>query len=268
MSTLNTGGVMRDARNSLVFDFIRLVDGLRPKAILLENVPGLMENWRFREVVAQLIRWKYAVKAARLDAQGFGVPQRRKRLVLVASHIGEIDLSLPPVKTVTVRQAIGDLPRPKLSRRWLHRWHSSHSPEVLKRIRSIPHDGGSRMDLGRRSQLSCHNGDEIGFHDVYGRMAWNEVSPTITRFSNNPSKGRFLHPEQNRGLTLLESAILQSFPRSYKFSRETPPTIIASMIGEAFPPLMAEILATRIARQLRAKARSGKRASSSTKGLG
>ncbi|MEI6862055.1 MAG: DNA cytosine methyltransferase [Verrucomicrobiota bacterium] len=92
-------------------------------------------------------------------------------------------------------------------------------------------------------------------------MAWEEVSPTITRFSNNPSKGRFLHPRQNRALTLLESSILQSFPPSYKFLPETPPTKVASMIGEAFPPKMAENLAKRIATQLRSVQRRSKRRS-------
>jgi DNA (cytosine-5)-methyltransferase 1 len=249
--TLNTSSVSRDKRNNLIFDFVRLVDGLRPKAVLLENVPGLMENWRFQEVVDQLKRWRYHVTAQLLDASAFGVPQRRKRLVMAASLRGEIDLSAPAGKPVTVRRAIGGLPPPRRSGRWLQQWHSDHSAEVLERIRSIPKNGGSRKDLGQDRQLDCHQDKKMGFHDVYGRMAWNEVAPTITRFSNNPSKGRFLHPTQNRALTLLESAILQSFPRSYKFLKDTPPTMIASMIGEAFPPKMAEILATRIADQLR-----------------
>lgn len=258
--TLNAAsGASRDGRNNLVFEFLRLVDGLRPKAILFENVPGLMENWRFDEVVARLEGWNYKVNADRLNAQNFGVPQRRKRLVLAASRFGKISLNEPALPVTTVRRAIGDLEHPTRSKRWLHRWHSHHSPDVMERIRSIPKNGGSRQDLGEDGQLECHQDDKIGFHDVYGRMAWEKVSPTITRFSNNPSKGRFLHPRQNRGLTLLESSILQSFPRRYKFLRDTPPTKVASMIGEAFPPKMAENLAKRIASQLRSVHRKASR---------
>jgi DNA (cytosine-5)-methyltransferase 1 len=170
-----------------------------------------------------------------------------------------ISLDDPELPVRTVRKAIGDLEHPRGSTRWLHRWHSHHSPDVMERIRSIPKNGGSRRDLGEEGQLDCHRKKEIGFHDVYGRMAWDSVSPTITRFSNNPSKGRFLHPRQNRALTLLESAILQSFPRNYKFLPDTPPTKVASMIGEAFPPKMAENLAKRIADHLRTQRRRKRR---------
>jgi DNA (cytosine-5)-methyltransferase 1 len=248
--TLNAGPA-RDRRNNLIFDFLRLIEGIRPKTILFENVPGLIENWRFSDVVAQLGRWKYHVTFAKLDAARFGVPQRRKRLVMAASRLGPIDLSVPEMRLRTVKDAIKGLVAPRASSNWLHRWHSTHSEEVLERIRSTPKNGGSRADLGKDRQLPCHRGKE-GFHDIYGRMEWSRVAPTITRFSNNPSKGRFLHPTQNRALTLLESAILQSFPRSYRFPRNAPPTIIASMIGEAFPPKMAEMLAKRVAEQLTA----------------
>lgn len=246
--TLNAAAATKDERNSLIFEFGRLIDELLPKAILLENVPGLMTNWRFTKFVRQLKRLGYHVTVAHLDAADFGVPQRRKRLVLGASLIGTVDLSPPKVRRVSVRNAIGSLPSPEQSGRWMQRWHSQHSEAVLKRIRGIPKDGGSRRDLGYRKQLDCHRkSEDVGFGDVYGRMCWDDVSPTITRFSNNPSKGRFLHPDQDRALTLLESSILQGFPRSYRFSKKTPPTMIASMIGEAFPPAVAKELAARVA---------------------
>src|SRR5262249_55153256 len=160
-------------------------------AILFENVPGLMENWRFNELVTCLESWRYNVNAARLNAQDFGVPQRRNRLGLAASRFGRIDFGEPDIPIKTVRDSIGRVEHPTRSKRWLHRWHSHHSKEVMERIRLIPKDGGSRRDLGEDGQLECHQDDDIGFYDVYGRMAWEEVSPTITRFSNNPSKGRF-----------------------------------------------------------------------------
>jgi DNA (cytosine-5)-methyltransferase 1 len=111
----------------------------------------------------------------------------------------------------------------------------------MSRIKRIPHDGGSRMALGEADQLECHKRRKNnGFRDIYGRMSWDDVAPTLTRFCCNPSKGRFLHPDQDRAITPYEAALLQTFPRSYKFPVELGRGAICSMIGEAFPPLMGK----------------------------
>ena len=102
-------------------------------------------------------------------------------------------------------------------------------------IRLIPKDGGSRLDLGRQRQLGCHRRCD-GFKDVYGRMAWDDVSPTVTGGCVNPSKGRFLHPTKNRCVTLREAALLQSFPPTYRFSLRRGKFPAAQMIGNALPP--------------------------------
>lgn len=102
-------------------------------------------------------------------------------------------------------------------------------------IRDIPKDGGSRTDLPRDRQLDCHK-DCDGFRDIYGRMAWDKVAPTITGGCFNPSKGRFLHPEQNRAITLREAALLQTFPRRYHFDLSSGKEAAALMIGNALPP--------------------------------
>lgn len=259
MRTLNALSASRDDRNNLVFDFLRLVDGLRPRAVLIENVPGLSQNWRFIRLRSELRKLGYAVQHGVFNSASFGVPQRRKRLVVCAVR-GKRPLTLQfaPTPQRTVRQAIGALPTPKKSTNPLHKMASSHSAKVKRRISLIPHNGGSRKDLGKRAQLSCHREEDTGFHDVYGRMAWDEVSPTITRYSNNPSKGRFLHPKQNRAISLLEAALLQSFPRSYKFPKTATLTQVASMIGEAFPPRMAKSIARRIHKHLAALAHSSR----------
>jgi len=123
----------------------------------------------------------------------------------------------------------------------------SLSALVKKRISSIKKD---RSELTHDLVLECHRKYPEGFKDVYGRMSWDDVAPTITRSSHNPSKGRFVHPEQNRGLTLYESMLLQGFPKRYKFQTSGGIGKVSSMIGEAFPPPMAAAQARHIGREL------------------
>jgi DNA (cytosine-5)-methyltransferase 1 len=105
---------------------------------------------------------------------------------------------------------------------------------VLEMIKEIPKDGGSRSDLGRDRQLTCHRKCD-GFKDVYGRMKWDKVSPTITSGCINPSKGRFLHPEQDRAITLREAALLQGFTPNYAFPMGRGRYPVAALIGNAVP---------------------------------
>ena len=110
-----------------------------------------------------------------------------------------------------------------------------HSEKVADLIREIPCDGGSRTDLGADRQLPCHKRMQ-GFRDIYGRMSWDDVAPTITGGCINPSKGRFLHPDQDRAITLREAALLQSFPRSYIVPMVRGLNPAAVLVGNAFPP--------------------------------
>jgi len=103
-------------------------------------------------------------------------------------------------------------------------------------IRAIPKDGGSRSSLPERLVLNCHKASRAGFKDVYGRIKWDDVSPTITGGCGNPSKGRYLHPEDDRAISLREAAILQTFPKTYKFSLSKGRSSVALMIGNALPP--------------------------------
>jgi DNA (cytosine-5)-methyltransferase 1 len=111
----------------------------------------------------------------------------------------------------------------------------NRTPKVLNVIRLIPKDGGSRRDLPEEFQLECHKRCN-GFKDVYGRMAWKKPAPTITGGCFNPSKGRFLHPEEDRAITMREAALLQGFPRRYKFPTTENKSAVALMIGNALPP--------------------------------
>jgi DNA (cytosine-5)-methyltransferase 1 len=131
-----------------------------------------------------------------------------------------------------------------------------NTPEVKMRIAKIPRNGGSRSDLGEDAQLRCHKRFD-GFKDVYGRMRWLDVAPTITSGCFNPSKGRFLHPTQNRAITMREAALLQSFPKSYKFPVGLGVTAVARMIGDALPPLFAEHQARQIMAEIQKMALDG-----------
>lgn len=249
--TRKSATCVEDPRNDLIFDFIRFAEGLLPKTILMENVPPLLKDQRIVQAKRRLQKAGYKwIVADERNAADFGVPQRRRRMILIASRVGPI--TLPDGKDTdrsTVRKTIGSLGLPCDSSRWLHRVHMRHSEAILNRIRRIPRDGGSRSALGD-DQLGCHQRYPNGFSDVYGRIKWDDVAPTITRSCINPSKGRFLHPEQDRAITLYEAMRLQSFPANYKFPRHLTMTQIASMIGEALPPKFAEAQARHIREHL------------------
>src|SRR5882762_2729169 len=217
--TLNGALKIEDAQNDLLFDFLRFVKAFRPHSVMLENVPGLAADPRFERFVSKLRSLKYRVEHRIVNAADHGVPQRRKRLILLGSRYGSVEFPAPKAKAVTVRKAIGDLPRAGKSGDPLHDAPERRSEEVTKLIALVPKDGGSRSDLPVRLRLKCHQKLE-GFYDIYGRMAWDDVAPTITSGCNNPSKGRFLHPRLDRAITLREAAILQGFPTKYKFPAE------------------------------------------------
>lgn len=117
-------------------------------------------------------------------------------------------------------------------------------------ISQIPHNGGSRKDLGESQQLKCHQKENIGFNDVYGRLRWDDCSTTITGGCLNPSKGRFLHPEQNRCISAREASLLQTFPPNYIFPANIPRTKLALMIGNALPPDFSKIQALNLKRHI------------------
>lgn len=225
-----------DPRNDLIDEFARLALSLRPKLVMMENVPALARFDKFLRLVEQLKANGYAVITKILDVSSFGVPQRRKRLILSASRVGAPQLALENATKTTVREAIGGLKRVGQSGDSLHDYSTSlRSARVQAMIEAIPKDGGSRHSLPDSMKLGCH-AKTSGFNDVYGRMKWDDVSPTITSGCGNPSKGRFIHPDENRPITLREAAILQGFPPNYRFDMSHGKESIALMIGNALPP--------------------------------
>ncbi|MFC3716510.1 DNA cytosine methyltransferase [Luteimonas soli] len=235
LRTKNQKIYVRDERNNLVSHFLRFVKVMRPKTVMLENVPALGKDGRFTKMKNRLAGLGYETVVHVLDAADYEVPQRRKRLIMLASRVC-IPLIAPAAKErMTVRQALSGLVAPSRTTDKLHALPERRSEAVRKLISLIPKDGGSRSDLGPEHQLACHLRSD-GFKDVYGRMSWDDVSPTITSGCHNPSKGRFLHPTRNRTITLREAALLQGFPRDYLFDVTHGKEAIALMIGNALPP--------------------------------
>lgn len=245
LRTMNGGRKVKDSLNDLLFEFVRFIRVLRPQAIMIENVPKLAKDWRYWKFRLRIKKLGYRVRVGIFDAADFGVPQRRKRMILMGMRKMRIEFAKPSSRTLTTKSAIGSLSRPGRSRDAVHNYPVSRAPEVKARIRRIPKDGGSRGDLPKRHQLACHKKSD-GFKDIYGRMSWSEPSPTITGGCINPSKGRFLHPTQNRAITLREAALLQGFPRKYFFDMSNGRYPVAQLIGNAFPPEFAARHASQI----------------------
>lgn len=235
LRTKNGGRRVRDRRNDLIYDVLRLARSMNPKAIMMENVPGLAGNRRYFRFVRALESHGYFVAWKILDTADYGVPQRRRRLVLLASRLRKPSFARTARTPRTVRQYIGHLSSPAQSRDPLHNYSVKRSSKVEALIRRVPRNGGSRSALGSHEQLKCHRRFE-GFSDVYGRMKWNAPGPTITSGCTNPSKGRFIHPSQHRAITLREAALLQTFPRSYRVSLTGGREVAALLIGNALPP--------------------------------
>jgi len=225
----------RDRRNDLIFEVLRIVRSVKPISVMLENVPGLTRNKRFCTFRKGLEMLGYRVVWSVLNTVDFNVPQRRRRLVVLASRLGQPRFARTVSKRSTVRQAIACLTPPRRSRDPLHNYSTLRSERIKARIIDIPRDGGSRAALGAERQLPCHKRSD-GFRDIYGRMAWDAPSPTITCGCINPSKGRFLHPEANRAITLREAALLQTFPATYRFPLDEGRYSVAELIGNALPP--------------------------------
>ena len=242
--------IIQDARISLVLQATRFAEALQPRLILFENVPGLTAP-RFRKLRERLAtglkeQGYHFGTTKRLDAANFGVPQRRLRCIMLAGK-GEVPPELPQRAMegmqATVRTAIEDLEPLKSgeadSADDLH-FARDHRPVALARLKHIPKNGGSRDSLPSELQLECHKGHR-GHPDVYGRMSWDAVAPTLTTGCTDLTRGRFGHPRDDRALTLREAARLQTFPDNYRFVGNSKD--VATQIGNAVPVRLIEQLA-------------------------
>jgi DNA (cytosine-5)-methyltransferase 1 len=237
----------------LLYEFARLAKGTRPDVITMENVPTVAKHAVFHDFVDTLEKLGYHVWHGVVDSSQYGVPQARRRMVLLASLYGKIEI-IPPTreKPKTVREAIGRL-RPlqageSASRDKLHA-ASSLTEKNLQRIRASK-PGGTWRDWPQHLVADCHQ-VESGrtYPGVYGRMEWDKPAPTMTTQCYGFGNGRFGHPEQDRAISLREAAILQSFPRDYAFvpkGGEVSFTALGRLIGNAVPVDLGRAIAKSI----------------------
>jgi DNA (cytosine-5)-methyltransferase 1 len=253
----------QDKRNDLVLKYARLIEGVRPMFFLMENVPGLLGSRGkhiFESFLSTIRQAGYHPYYKILNAEDFGAPQRRKRVFVVGIrndlHKGEFIFPSGNHKRVTVKEAIGHLPVPPDD--------GSHFPGLtqhrkdklsllnLARIRALGPGQGMEY-LPRRLLSACHmaGADRIGHRNVYGRMSWDDVAPTITARFDSFTRGKFGHPVQDRSITLREGAILQTFPKDFLFAGTK--VDVARQIGNAVPPKMAEIMGKQIINYYKSK---------------
>ncbi len=241
----------KDEKWFLLLEFMRIVKGTFPTIISVENVPQIIKYELFQLFVSELESLGYFVSYQIVSCPEYGIPQIRKRMVLLASKLGEINL-VPPTHTkenyVTVSKTIKGLPPVNAGGRCkqdtLH-IAQSLSELNLKRIRNSK-PGGSWRDWDKGLQLKCHK-KESGrkYSAVYGRMSWDAPAPTITTQFHTYGTGRFGHPAQDRALTIREGALIQTFPRSYKFLKKNETPVIKKLgvhIGNAVPVKLAKVI--------------------------
>ena len=237
-----------DIRNSLVMSFAKLVKTIQPDVILMENVPEFLSKryWNYFSAAKKSYEEQgYIVKESIYNAAAFGVPQERFRTIVIGMKHDFLlpDGFLSPEEYKTVRDAISHLPAVPAgvapSDDPMHK-SASHKQSTIDVIKQVPHDGGNRP-VGVGPQ--CLDKTK-GFSDVYGRLYWDKPSITITHYARNPASGRYTHPEQDRGLTAREAALLQSFPYGFEFTGKSDD--IYRQIGEAVPPLLSTAVASNI----------------------
>ena len=241
----------RSELNQLWKHFVRAVQQVQPSMFVIENVPQFLNSDQFAAFLRAAKRKlkDYEIDWRVLNAADFGVPQRRRRGFVIGSRVGAPVWPEPThgpesadqLPFVTVRDAIGDLPR-KPTDKDLH-WGRNPRPESLERYRAVP-EGGNRFDLAEnRPDLlpACWRNKKSGTTDVFGRLWWDRPSLTIRTEFYKPEKGRFLHPQQHRPITHREAARLQTFPDGFVF--EGSKIEVARQIGNAVPPRLASALA-------------------------
>lgn len=238
-----------DIRKDLFVIFCRLAAKFSPDAILMENVPDLfsIRNWPFYAAgLASLRNAGYQVQGQAYNFAQFGLPQERFRAVIIASKTNAV-LPKPVLQRHqfrTVRQAIGDLPPLRSGEKSttdpMH-WVSQHRASTVAILRRVPKDGGNRpLGVGPKC-LDKARDDHGGFTDVYGRLSWDKPAVTLTGKCRTPSAGRFAHPQQNRGLSIREAALLQGFPIDFTFEGNFDSRY--QQIGNAVPPSVAKVFA-------------------------
>ena len=245
---------------SLVSALADLIREVKPDFVFAENAPGFQKRYPsiYREFLKPFLDLHYHYKCSVVNLKKYGVPQNRSRYVFIASRDYEIDLPRTThgeedglLPYVTVKDTIKKFPPLRLgkeSKAVPNHVCRNLSETNLERLRHTPRNGGSRKAWPRHLVLECHKKSK-GHSDVYGRMQWDDVGPTLTCKCISISNGRFGHPTQNRGISVREAAALQTFKDNFMFYE--PKTVAARHIGNAVPPLVASLVAKMILETVR-----------------
>jgi DNA (cytosine-5)-methyltransferase 1 len=263
-----------DPRNELVLQMAKLIEELNPEAVMMENVPGLEQRgalifWQF---VAHIKILGYQPEWHVVQMADYGVPQSRRRLVLLAgrgfkipfpknTHVKNPTPDSKLKKWLTLRDVIASEPKPiTMSEAWKsggpkkHKWHVVRDiqPQVAARLNAaIP--GKTWLALEESLRPECHRSGYKGFTNTYGRMSWEQTPVTMTGGCTTPCKGRFGHPDSDRTtISVREAAMIQTFPRSYKFDTDHMEAV-CEMIGNAVPPKFAFVIGKQIRSELQSR---------------
>lgn len=262
-STLTAKYKRNDPRNSLIEEMGRLMEEVRPRALMMENVPGMAKKGKplLDIFLNKIIQLGYVPSYGVLETADYGVPQQRRRFVLLAGFGFKINLPEPTHSSSykkglnpwrTVREAISHMPEPiDLERANMSggpsefNWHIVRTlADVNKQRLKYIKPGKSWLEIPEKLRPKCHRGSYKGFPNVYGRLEWDKASGTITGGCTTLSKGRFGHPEKDRTISLREAALLQTFPSDYVF--DTPFMGHAcNIVGNALPCDFAEALSSK-----------------------
>ncbi|MEX0697609.1 MAG: DNA cytosine methyltransferase [Dongiaceae bacterium] len=256
-----------DPRNELLLVMGQLIEGIQPEAIMMENVPGLADRGEpiFKKFLKVLRRLGYRYEWHVEQMANFGIPQSRRRLVLLAgrgfriafpsaSHVRSPKPGSRQDSWRTVRDGISHMSAPVTLSAALengspqsHDWHVVRDlqPQTKKRLKAAQ-PGQTWLKVKESLRPHCHRNGYDGFTNVYGRMAWDQASPTITGGCTTPCKGRFGHPDKRRyTISVREAALLQTFPANYRFVTDQMDAV-CDMIGNAVPPLYAKLAGKKV----------------------
>ena len=250
-----------DSRNDLVLEMARLIEEIKPMMVMMENVPGIATKGKviLDEFVRRLKNLGYVINMDVLQMANFGVPQSRRRFVLVAgkgfgiplprqTHSRKEDQKKNLKPWVSLKEILKGLPRPiKLFNAEKNGGPEEFNWNVIRDLREISitrlkaiKEGQNRLALPRELRPKCHKTKKAGFRNVYGRLSWDNVSSTITSGCTTPCMGRFGHPSQTRTISIREAALIQTFPKTYKFKTKFMDTA-CDLVGNALPPRFATI---------------------------
>ncbi len=248
---------------TLLYEFSRMIKEVQPEIVSMENVSQLINFKKapvFEDFISSLKKLGYFVHYEVVNCPDYGIPQSRRRLILLASKLGKICL-IPKTHTkenyVTVKDTIGNLPKIKDGETDIYdRLHSSRKlkPINKKRIQATPYGGGWN-DWDEELRLECHKkASGKSYPSVYGRMTWEKPSPTMTTHCVGYGNGRFGHPEQDRAISLREAALFQTFPMDYQFEaldKNLNSAVVARQIGNAVPVRLGQVVAQSIKEHLK-----------------